>query len=54
MANRELQQRVQELNVLYSVGKSVTSTLNTDDILARIVDAAAMIYSIIFIKFLFI
>lgn len=43
VANRELQQRVQELNVLYSVGKSVTSTLNTDEILARIVDAATEI-----------
>jgi len=40
-ANRELQQRVQELNVLYSVGKSVTSSLNMDEILPRIVDAAA-------------
>ncbi|MBZ0299011.1 MAG: response regulator [Anaerolineae bacterium] len=42
-ANRELQQRVQEMNVLYSVGKSVTATLNMDEILPRIVDAAAQI-----------
>ncbi len=42
-ANRELQQRVQELNILYSIGKSVTSTLNMDEILPRIVDAAAQI-----------
>ncbi len=39
-ANRELQLRVQELNVLYSVGKSVTSSLNMDEILPRIVDAS--------------
>ena len=42
-ANRELQMRVQELNVLYSVGKSVTSSLNMDEILPRIVDAAATV-----------
>jgi class 3 adenylate cyclase/DNA-binding response OmpR family regulator len=42
-ANRELQLRVQELNVLYSVGKSITSTLNMDDVLPRIVDAAVQI-----------
>jgi class 3 adenylate cyclase/CheY-like chemotaxis protein len=43
IANRELQERVQELNVLYSVGKSMTGTLNIDEILPRIVDAAAEI-----------
>lgn len=42
-ANRELQLRVQELNVLYSVGKKVTSSLKLDEILARIVDAAAQV-----------
>src|SRR5690606_12865627 len=42
-ANRELQRRVQEMNVLYSVGKSVTATLNMDQLLPRIVDAAAQI-----------
>ncbi|MAS33154.1 MAG: hypothetical protein CL610_04050 [Anaerolineaceae bacterium] len=39
-ANRELRERVQELNVLYSVGKRVTGTLNVDEILPSIVDAA--------------
>ena len=42
-ANRELQLRVQELNVLYSVGKKVTSSLRLDEILARIVDAASQV-----------
>jgi class 3 adenylate cyclase/CheY-like chemotaxis protein len=42
-ANRELQSRIQELNVLYAVGKSVTSTLNMDELLPRIVDAAVQI-----------
>ncbi len=39
-ANRELQMRLQELNVLYSVGKSVTSLIDMDRLLPRIVDAA--------------
>lgn len=39
-ANRELQLRLQELNVLYGVGKSVTSILNMERLLPRIVDAA--------------
>lgn len=39
-ANRELQMRLQELNVLYSVGKSVTSLADMDRLLPRIVDAA--------------
>lgn len=42
-ANRELQNRIQELNVLYSVGKSVTATLDMDQLLPRIVDAAAQV-----------
>lgn len=42
-ANRELLARVQELNVLYSVGKTVTATLNMDELLPRIVDAAAQV-----------
>lgn len=42
-ANRELLARVQELNVLYSVGKTVTATLNMDELLPRIVDAATQI-----------
>lgn len=39
-ANRELQNRLQELNILYSVGKSVTSLTDMDQLLPRIVDAA--------------
>ncbi len=39
-SNRELQMRLQELNVLYSVGKSVTSLADLDQLLPRIVDAA--------------
>jgi len=39
-ANRELQQRVQELNVLYSVGKSVTALMEIEQLLPRVVDAA--------------
>lgn len=39
-ANRELQTRLQELNILYSVGKSVTALMPLDQLLARIVDAA--------------
>ncbi len=42
-ANRELQARLQEMNVLYNVGKSVTATLNIDQLLPRIVDAATQI-----------
>lgn len=42
-ANRELQSRVEELNVLYSVGKKVTSSLKLDEILPRIVDAAVQV-----------
>lgn len=42
-ANRDLQMRVQELNVLYSVGKSVTGVLDIDQLLPRIVDAAIQI-----------
>ena len=44
-ANRELQLRVQELNVLYSVGKSVTSLAEIEQVLTRIVDAAVKITS---------
>lgn len=42
-ANRELQRRLQELNVLYSVGKSVTALMELDRLLTRIVDAATQI-----------
>jgi class 3 adenylate cyclase/DNA-binding response OmpR family regulator len=42
-ANRELQRRLQELNVLYSVGKSVTALTNMDQLLPRVVDAAVQV-----------
>jgi class 3 adenylate cyclase/FixJ family two-component response regulator len=41
--NLELQNRVQELNVLYSVGKIVTSLMDMDALLPHIVDAAVKI-----------
>lgn len=42
-ANRELQRRLQELNILYNVGKSVTATTDLKVLLPRIVDAAIQI-----------
>jgi class 3 adenylate cyclase/CheY-like chemotaxis protein len=42
-ANRELQRRLQELNVLYSVGKSVTALMKMNQLLPRIVDAATQV-----------
>ncbi len=42
-ANRDLQNRLKELNILYSVGKSVTELTNILDLLPRIVDAASII-----------
>lgn len=39
-SNRDLQFRLQELNVLYSIGKSVTGITDLDLLLPRIVDAA--------------
>jgi class 3 adenylate cyclase/DNA-binding response OmpR family regulator len=42
-ANRELQLRVQELNVIYSIGKSVTTILELDHLLPRLVEGAAQI-----------
>lgn len=38
--NRQLNQRLQEINAIYTVGKSVTSSLDVEDILARIVGAS--------------
>lgn len=38
--NRQLNQRLQEINALYVVGKSVTSSLNVEEILERIVTAS--------------
>jgi class 3 adenylate cyclase/DNA-binding response OmpR family regulator len=42
-ANRELQLRLQELNVLYSIGKNVAGLVDMNTLLARIVDAAGQI-----------
>lgn len=42
-ANRELQTRLQELNVLYSIGKSVTSLMERSQLLTRVVDAAVKV-----------
>ncbi len=39
-ANRMLEQRVRELNTLFSIGKSVTALLDLDKLLARLVEAA--------------
>ena len=38
-ANRQLRRRLQELDTLYQVGKSVTSLLSPDQVLERILDA---------------
>jgi signal transduction histidine kinase len=38
-ANRELRRRVRELDTLYGIGKSVTSLLDRDQLLERILDA---------------
>lgn len=42
-ANKELQSRVNELNVLYSVGKQVAALPPLDQLLSRLVDAAIQI-----------
>jgi class 3 adenylate cyclase/DNA-binding response OmpR family regulator len=42
-ANQELQRRVQELNVLYGIGKSVTALQDMDVLLPRLVDAAVQV-----------
>lgn len=39
-ANRQLGQRVQELQILFSIGRSVTSLLDLEQVLNRIVEAA--------------
>jgi two-component system, NtrC family, sensor kinase len=38
--NRQLERRVQELNILYQVSKSVTALLELEDLLNRIIEAA--------------
>lgn len=42
-ANRRLQQQVQELNTLYSIGRSVTSRLDLEVVLTRVVEAAVFL-----------
>ncbi len=39
-ANQQLNERLQEINAIYTIGKSVTSSLDVDEILARIVEAS--------------
>jgi len=41
--NRQLEQRLRELNILYGIGKSVTSLLHLDKLLTRIVEATMYI-----------
>ncbi len=38
--NRQLEQRVRELNTLFGIGKSVTAVLDLEKVLARLVEAA--------------
>lgn len=42
-ANRRLQQQIQEMNTLYSIGRSVTSPLNLETVLTRVVEAAVFL-----------
>ncbi len=42
-SNSQLQRRAQELNVLYGVGKEVSSSLNLEEVLHRVVDAAVYV-----------
>ncbi|HZD11737.1 MAG TPA: response regulator [Candidatus Binatia bacterium] len=44
-SNARLRRRAQELNVLYSIGKSVSSSLDLDVVLQRIVEAAIYLAS---------
>ena len=39
-ANQTLQRQLQEINALYTIGKSVTSLLDLEQVLARVVEAA--------------
>jgi signal transduction histidine kinase/DNA-binding response OmpR family regulator len=43
--NKQLEQRVKELNTLYGVGKSVTSVLDLEILLGRLVEAAVYLTS---------
>ncbi|MBN1487878.1 MAG: GAF domain-containing protein, partial [Anaerolineae bacterium] len=40
LANQQLNDRLQELNIIYTVGKSVNSTLNLDKILSQVVQTS--------------
>jgi two-component system, NtrC family, sensor kinase len=42
-SNGQLQRRAQELNVLYGVGKSVSSSLDLEEVLQRVVEAAVYV-----------
>jgi len=42
-SNTQLQRRAQELNVLYGVGKSVSSSLDLEEVLHRVVEAAVYV-----------
>ncbi len=42
-SNNDLKQRVQELNTVYAVGKTVTASLNLEEVLRRVVEAAVYI-----------
>ena len=42
-SNSQLQRRAQELNVLYAVGKSVSSSLDLEEVLHRVVEAAVYV-----------
>ena len=41
--NKQLEHRITELNVLYTVGQSVTSLLNLEELLNRVVEAAVFV-----------
>jgi len=43
LVNRQLEQRVKELNTLYGIGRSVTSLLDVDLLLNRVIEAAVYI-----------
>lgn len=42
-ANRKLQRQLQELNAVYTIGRSVTSVLDLDNVLNRVVEAAVYV-----------
>lgn len=44
-SNQQLRQRAQELNAIYSIGKSVSSSLDVNTILQRVVEAAVYLVS---------